>query len=432
MPRKALKVLVIGAGLAGLTLAQGLRRQGIEVEVYERDTTPVDRAQGYRIHINPSGTAALRGCLGEELFALFLDTSGSGGTGLCFTDHRLRPLLSLEGPRNPDPSRTHRSVCRVTLRHLLLRGLEDTVVFGRHYERYEERADGRVVAHFADGSRAVGDVLVGADGSRSRVRAQRLPRIRVADTGAIGVAGKLPLDDALRAWMHPPLLASAHIVMGPQGSRMFVAAHEYRTKPSKALGLPPAGGDLLFDTDTDYLMWAVTATPGRLGLPPDTRLSGPPQLAPAVRSLVGDWHPTLRRAVADADPGTLTALPVRSAASVPHWEPSRVTLVGDAAHCATPLGGMGGNMALRDADLLSRRLAATEGARPEQAVLERAVGEYEAAMRGYAANAVLSSKKNLERSLAENALSRAMTLATFRMIDRLPPVKRRMAAEAGG
>ncbi|MET8960561.1 NAD(P)/FAD-dependent oxidoreductase [Streptomyces sp. NPDC004074] len=429
MPRKTFKVLVIGAGLAGLTLAQGLRSQGIGVEVFERDVAPVDRSQGFRIHVNPFGTRALRACLSDELFELFLDTSGSGGRGLCFTDHRLSPLLSLEGPTSQDPLRNHRSVCRVTLRHLLLRGLEEAVNFGRQYERYEERGDGRVIAYFTDGSTAEGDILVGADGCRSRVRTQRLPHVRVSDTAAMGVAGKLPLDDRLRSWIHPPLLASAHIVMGPHGSRMFAATHEYGTRPSKALGLPPAGGDLLFDTDTDYLMWAITSTPERLGLPTQTPLSDPQQLATAVGRLVGDWHPLLRRAVADADPGTLTALSVRTAESVPAWQPSRITLLGDAAHCATPLGGMGGNMALRDAELLTRHLASA--ARDDER-LEQAVGEYESAMRAYAADAVLKSKKNLERSLAENAFSRAVTRATFRMIDRMPPVKRRMAAEVGG
>jgi 2-polyprenyl-6-methoxyphenol hydroxylase-like FAD-dependent oxidoreductase len=429
MPTKTFKVLVIGAGLAGLALAQGLRRQGIAVEVFERDTAPVDRSQGYRIHINPTGTRALRACLSDELFELFLDTSGSGGQGLRFTDHLLRPLLSLEGPSSQDPLLNHQSVCRVTLRHLLLRGLEDTVHFGRHYERYEERPDGGVVACFADGSTAEGDVLVGADGCRSRVRTQRLPHSRVSETGAIGIAGKLPLDDALRRWIHPPLLASSHIVMGPHGARMFAATHEYRTRPSKVLGLAPGDSGLLFDTDTDYLMWAVTATPERFALPLDTSSSSARQLRAAVLRLVDDWHPLIRRAVADADPDTLTGLPVRSAESLPDWEPSRITLVGDAAHCATPLGGMGGNMALRDAELLQRNLsAAARGTSP----VEQAVQKYESAMRGYAADALLKSKKNLERSLAENSFSRAMTRATFRVIDRIPSVKRRMAAEAGG
>ncbi|TMU99979.1 NAD(P)/FAD-dependent oxidoreductase [Streptomyces sp. DASNCL29] len=430
MAKETFKVVVIGAGLAGLTLAQALRTRGVDVEVHERDTAPTDRSQGYRIHINPTGTRALRACLSDELFQLFLDTSGSGGQGLRFTDHLLRPLLSLDGPHSADPLLNHQSVCRVTLRHLLLRGLDDVVRFGRHYERYEELRNGSVVAHFADGSTARGDVLVGADGCRSRVRAQRLPQARVMETGAIGVAGKLPLDEELRSWIHAPLLASAHIVMGPHGARMFAATHEYRNRPSKALDLGTAGtGGLLFDTDTDYLMWAVTASPERFALPADTSPSTPRQLGQAVLRLVDGWHPVIRRAVTDADPETLTGLPVRSAVAVPDWAPSRVTLIGDAAHCATPLGGMGGNMALRDAELLY--VALVEAARGIRPVAE-GIGRYETAMRAYAADAVLKSRKNLDRSLTENRMSRAVTRATFRMIDRIPSVKRRMAAEAGG
>jgi 2-polyprenyl-6-methoxyphenol hydroxylase-like FAD-dependent oxidoreductase len=90
---------------------------------------------------------------------------------------------------------------------------------------------------------------------------------------------------------------------------------------------------------------------------------------------------------------------------------------------------MGGNMALRDAEQLQRSLAAAaRGTSP----VEQAVGEYESAMRGYATDGVFKSKKNLERSLAENSFSRAMNRAIFRLIDRMPSVKRRMAAEAGG
>ena len=46
-----LKVIIVGAGLGGLCLAQALRRLDIEVEVFERDKTPWDRPQGYRLHL---------------------------------------------------------------------------------------------------------------------------------------------------------------------------------------------------------------------------------------------------------------------------------------------------------------------------------------------------------------------------------------------
>ena len=52
-------VLIIGGGIGGLTLAQGLKHAGISAAVYERDRTVNDRLQGYRIHICPTGSLAL-------------------------------------------------------------------------------------------------------------------------------------------------------------------------------------------------------------------------------------------------------------------------------------------------------------------------------------------------------------------------------------
>src|SRR4051794_6812201 len=76
---RTLKVVVIGAGIGGLCLAQGLRRAGVAVEVHERDERPGSRWEGYRIHIDPVGARSLRACLPEPLWETFLATSGSGG-----------------------------------------------------------------------------------------------------------------------------------------------------------------------------------------------------------------------------------------------------------------------------------------------------------------------------------------------------------------
>ncbi len=53
------KVLIIGAGTGGLCLAPGLKQAGIDVSVFERDRTPTDRLQGYRLHISSSGAHAM-------------------------------------------------------------------------------------------------------------------------------------------------------------------------------------------------------------------------------------------------------------------------------------------------------------------------------------------------------------------------------------
>src|SRR5229473_7170092 len=78
-------VLIIGGGIGGLCLAQGLKKSGISVAVYERDRSARFRGQGYRIHINPDGSHALHDCLPENLFNLFVATAGKPATGLLAT-----------------------------------------------------------------------------------------------------------------------------------------------------------------------------------------------------------------------------------------------------------------------------------------------------------------------------------------------------------
>ena len=82
MSTSAFHVLIIGGGLGGLCLAQGLKKASISVAVYERERTPSDRLQGYRIHIEPQGNLALHACLPPDLFEAYRATAGSAGNGL--------------------------------------------------------------------------------------------------------------------------------------------------------------------------------------------------------------------------------------------------------------------------------------------------------------------------------------------------------------
>jgi 2-polyprenyl-6-methoxyphenol hydroxylase-like FAD-dependent oxidoreductase len=190
-------VLIIGAGIGGLCLAQGLRRRGVSVSVYERDRTPDARLQGYRLSIEPPGSAALHDCLPPELWQILVATSGDQGERMGVFDEQLRQLMEEDAkPDRADPASGSHAISRVTFRQVLLAGLDNVVHFDKEFTRYEQAGDGAVTAHFADGGSATGDLLVGADGARSRVRRQLLPHARRIDTPAIGVGGKLPLTSA--------------------------------------------------------------------------------------------------------------------------------------------------------------------------------------------------------------------------------------------
>src|SRR2546429_8210628 len=141
MPQSSLRVLVIGAGLGGLCLAQGLRKAGVDVAVYERDAGLSVRTQGHRIHIDSRGEQALRECLPPSLYDLFLATRGQPSKGITIfsiVDNRLEERVTQpfsEG--GSDEFITIGSaVDRLTLRQILLAGLEDIVHFNKAFARY--------------------------------------------------------------------------------------------------------------------------------------------------------------------------------------------------------------------------------------------------------------------------------------------------------
>ena len=86
--RAPLHVVIIGGGIGGLTLAQGLKKSGVSVAVYERDRTRTDRVQGYRVHINSTGSLALHECLPAPLFETFTRPTGGPPTASALSPSR--------------------------------------------------------------------------------------------------------------------------------------------------------------------------------------------------------------------------------------------------------------------------------------------------------------------------------------------------------
>jgi 2-polyprenyl-6-methoxyphenol hydroxylase-like FAD-dependent oxidoreductase len=138
-----LRVLVVGAGTGGLCLAHGLRAAGVDVRVFERDRTPMDRPQGYRLTINARGARALRSCLPEANFARYITASAKISTAVTFLDHKLRRLLSIKLPAADQATLDGaRPISRIALRQILLEDLDDVVAFGKTFERFETSPKG--------------------------------------------------------------------------------------------------------------------------------------------------------------------------------------------------------------------------------------------------------------------------------------------------
>jgi 2-polyprenyl-6-methoxyphenol hydroxylase-like FAD-dependent oxidoreductase len=359
-----MRVLVIGAGLGGLCLAQGLRRAGIEVTVCERDSGIAARLQGYRIVLTESGLVALRASLSGRWFRLFEATIGN----LAGERPVLDPWLNRTGGMTP---RRGTAIDRQVLRHLLLTGLD--VHFGAELVSYRVRPDRRVEAAFSDGATRVAEVLVGADGISSSVRRTLTPQTAITDTGARCVIGRTPLTERFAA-----LVPGFGTVVKSDRLNLLLGLMRFGMQPVEAaaalapeVSLPYVG---------DYLRWVMMLPAGH---PVAVGATRPAQ--DTVLELIQDWHPELWKLVEAADPDNSTLLSIRVVRPERHWAPGPVTLLGDAIHATAPSGGNGANTALHDANRLRQKLVEVAEGRTE---LLGAIADYEHEMLRYGAEAV--------------------------------------------
>lgn len=380
MTQHPLHVIVSGGGLSGLALAHGLLKDGHSVTVVERDTDLNARA-GYYLTLNDFGGQALRRCLPSDLFALYQRASRrtpARRASIVLTPG-LQEVSSMPSMAlSDDPEYPDTGIHRRTLRQILAARLEPVLILGRRGISYTEDAQG-VTLTLDDGTSLRGDLLVCADGVRSPLRAQRHPRAVVVDTGIQGISlfGLTPITPELEAVLPEELYdGNAIIVADRSGRRCLLVAFRAREDiGSLAAHIAP---DVHLDPVPGYFMVSCsvpegTDIPHREDWAPET----PARLREAMLAAIDGWHPAVVALVAQQDLETIFRIPFAYVEPMDPWEPSRVTLIGDAAHAMLPTLGMGANMALNDARLLVDALAANDD------VVE-AVGSYERQMRNIA------------------------------------------------
>ncbi|CAG9990373.1 unnamed protein product [Clonostachys byssicola] len=325
-----MRVLIIGGGIGGLTLAQGLLKAGIEVKVVERQP--------------------LRRVLAEKDDAVLSE----------------KPALEVE----------RSAVGRIELRDALLEGLSnpssETIQWGRTFTEYSQLEDGRVRAYFSDGSHEDCDLLVGADGPNSKVRQQYMPNLNRLDLGIQAIAGRYILDGEKMLKLPTELTNGSLNNIVPSGKGwMFISSWGSTQADSK---------------DQHYVLWAYVVPVDRV-----VRTNEETDLKDNVLRNISQWAPELNELVNGTDPSTIKCLPIRTMPSLAPWEPGNVTLIGDAIHNMTPMAGIGANTALRDAEVLTRYLIDVAAGRLR---LTEAVGIYESTMRIYANEALKLSTRN--------------------------------------
>lgn len=389
-----MRVVIAGAGLGGLCLAHGLRRSGMDVVVLERHPTPDARPASYGIHLDADGLRALHACLPGPNWTQLVDTSTPAPDVVRFHDQDLRVLAERDHTgtlANADPVTRRRAVNRDALRKALLLGCDDVIRWGTAFERFEYTGNG-VRVHSADGRAIEADLLVGADGANSRVREQRLPDLQRQDLGIVNIAGRVRLTPELANALPATLIDGAvNNVVPARPGWMFLSTWD-------------AGAD------ARYVVWAWAAD--RSTYPDDL---GTSRLHALVEDRTATWAAPLRRIIAETDPATVAAIPLKTMPQLPAWKPTAVTLLGDAIHNMTPMAGIGANTALRDAGTLRRHLAGDGG-----------VPGYEAEMRGYANAALALSTRNARGAATTSRLPRHAFRTVLRLAEALPPVKQRL------
>lgn len=313
---KDLRVIIIGAGIGGLTAGIALSQAGYTVDIYERvsELRPV----GAGISLWSNGVKILN--------FLGLDIASIGGQmdrmqylslqGDLWNEIDLKPLMLQVGQR-PYP------VARADLQQVLQKHFSGRIHLNAQCVGVDQTSS-RARAFFANGDEVAADLIIGADGIRSVVREYVLEKPTATRyAGYVNVNGLVRLSQQL---------ADPHTWV------IYVGEN-------KRASLMPVGGSrfyFFFD----------------LPFPENT----PPHPQGICAELIGSfqhWCYPIPDLIQALDPNTTNRLPIRDIDPLESFVRGRVALLGDAAHTTTPDLGQGGCQALEDAYVLSRCLVTT-------------------------------------------------------------------------
>jgi salicylate hydroxylase len=353
-----MKVAIVGAGIAGLTAALALLRRNIDVEIYEQAAEL--REVGAGVQISANGTKVLDSLgLRNALAAISCEPEAKEvrlwSTGQAW---KLFDLGAVSVERYGAIYLTlHRADLHTALADAVRALKADAVHLDARCVALDQTATGVSIA-LSDGRSARADVVIGADGIHSAVRA------------ALFGAGR-PEFTGIMAWraVIPSRQLPAHIAR-PVGTNWIGPGHHVVTYPLR-------GGELYnFVGAVERSDWTVESWSVR---------GSRDECAADFHG----WHPDIHTMIATFDQPYKWALMRRT--PLRKWSRGRVVLVGDACHPMLPFMAQGAVMAIEDAIILAR-------------VLERCGADHESAFRRYeelrvdrAVRAVEGSAANTER-----------------------------------
>ncbi|WP_324675519.1 NAD(P)/FAD-dependent oxidoreductase [Hymenobacter sp. GOD-10R] len=371
------KIAIIGGGPGGLTLARLLQQQGADVTVYERDADRTARQQGATLDLHDE--SGLRALTEAGLLDAFQAHYRPGADKLRLLDGQATILHDQH--QEPDPhtfghAHFRPEIDRGPLRDLLIDSLTlGTIVWNSQLLDLAPTTNGWQL-HFAGGLTASADLVVGADGASSKVRA-RVTSCKPFFTGYTVVEGNV-----YDAAQHAPALWAL-----VKGGKVFALDGE------KSIILSAKGdGSLAFYTcqrTTENWVHESGIDFHNLG-----------QVAAWFAHDFASWSLVWRELFA-TEAAYFVPRPQYCMPLDQQWSTQpTITLLGDAAHLMPPYAGEGVNIAMLDALELS--LCLTDG---RFATLQEAISQYETEMRRRGSDVAAISIESMEQLHSPNAVA---------------------------
>ena len=319
------KILIAGAGLGGLAAASFLMKEGHDVEVYEQ--APQLEEVGAGIQISANAMHALRHLGLEAAITKVGVRPGAYVFRLHDTGEEIqRFALSDEHERlhGAPYTQLHRADFHNILADRARAFNPDVVRLSRRATGFTETADG-VTLHFADGSSATGDLLIGADGLKSVVRKQIVGEVPATYTGDAAWRITVPIER-----LPPNFLEQVmSVFMGPGGHAVI-----YYVRAGALLNFV---GIVETDEVSDE-SWTVKMPWEKL------------------KADYAGWHPVIQTVIDKADKDKCYRWSLHNRLPISNWSTARATLLGDSAHATLPYLAQGAVMAIEDGAVLARAL----------------------------------------------------------------------------